>query len=133
MKTKEIKIGTELPSLARVAYQRALDEVEFKPDSSHRDDYAIKVGYSGALLSGYILCGYINDFMVKFFGEKWFTGGEISLSFINKGVRQKDRITIKGTVKDVFREPQGERVTIDFWMEKDDGTKVVVGQAAGSF
>ena len=120
-----------VPPVIKEAYQRALDIADFKPGSSHLDDYAQSRGYSGALLSGYILCGYINEFMVNLFGEKWFTGGEVSLAFINKGVRQHDKVTIKGTVVQKTDTADGTRVTIDFWMEKEDGIKVVVGQASG--
>ncbi len=129
MITRDVKIGASVPSINKAAYQKALDVADFRPGSSHLDEYARTVGYSGALLSGYILCGYINEFMVNFFGEKWFYGGEISLSFINKGVRQHDKVTVKGTVVRTTEEKDAMRVFIDFWMEKEDGTKVVVGQA----
>ncbi len=127
----DIVVGMPVPSMEKVAYQRALDIADFKPGSSHLDDYARTRGYSGALLSGYILCGYINEFMVNFFGQKWFTGGEISLSFINQGVRQHDTLMIKGVVTGKTAGENGERVEIDFWMEKKDGVKVVVGKASG--
>ena len=52
--SKNIKIGSEIPSLTKVAYQRALDEVKFRDDSSHKDEYARSRGYDNALLSGYI-------------------------------------------------------------------------------
>jgi len=128
---QDIQIGMAVPPVRKEAYQRALDVGDFRPGSSHLDGYAQSRGYSGALLSGYLLCGYINEFMVNFFGEKWFYGGEISLAFINKGVRQHDMVTIKGTVVSKNVEKDGVRVNIDFWMEKDDGVKVVVGQAGG--
>jgi len=128
---QDIQIGMPVPPVTKEAYQRALDIADFKPGSSHLDGYAQSRGYSGALLSGYILCGYINEFMVNFFGEKWFTGGEVSLAFINKGVRQHDKVVIKGTVVRKTDTADGIRVTIDFWMEKEDGVKLVVGQASG--
>ena len=84
--SKNIKIGSEIPSLTKVAYQRALDEVKFRDDSSHKDEYARSRGYDNALLSGYILSGYISHFIVDYFGPRWLEDGEISISFIKAGV-----------------------------------------------
>ena len=125
-----IKIGSEIPPLTKTAYQRALDIVDFRDDSSHKDEYARSKGYPGALLSGYILCGYISEFLVNFFGPGWLEGGEVSLSFI-KSVHQNNQVTIRGNVVEKTQEKTGARVTIDLWMEKADGTKVVVGKASG--
>ena len=127
---KDIKVGNEIPSVTKIAYQRALDEVAFREDSSHKKEYAMSKGYTSALLSGYILCGYLSEFLVNFFGPNWLKGGEVSLSF-NKAVHQGDKVTIRGTVVERTDEKNGTRVTVDFWMEKGDGTKVVDGNASG--
>ena len=65
---KDVAVGMEVPPIKKVAYQKALDIGNFLPDSSHKDNYAQSKGYPSALLSGYILCGYINEFLVNSFG-----------------------------------------------------------------
>jgi len=127
---RDIKVGSQLLTLTKIAYQRALDEVAFLEDSSHRDEYTKSKGYAGALLSGYILCGYISHFLVNFFGLEWLQGGEVSLSFV-KAVHQGDEVTIGGTVVEMIENNEGIRLNLDIWMEKNEGIKVIVGQANG--
>jgi acyl dehydratase len=130
IKQKNIRVGMELTPLTRAAYQRALDEFPFLPDSSHKDDYARTKGYASALLSGYILCGYISKYMVEFFGPGWLQGGKIELAFV-KAVHQREQITIKATVIEKTEQKDGTLVKLDFWIEKGEGIKVVVGNATG--
>lgn len=113
---KDIAVGVEVPPVKKVAYQKALDIGNFLPDSSHKDNYAQTKGYPSALLSGYILCGYINEFLVNFFGAGWLKGGDVSLAFV-KAVHQNYEIAIRGTVKAKKAVRGGARVAIDFWIE----------------
>jgi acyl dehydratase len=126
----DIKIGDPVPALTKTAYQRALDTVAFREDSSHKNEYARSKGYKNALLSGYVTCGYINQFMVDFFGPQWLKGGEISLSFV-RAVYQGEQITISGTVVGKTTGKDGTRVLIDFHVDKADGTTVITGNASG--
>lgn len=122
-----LTIGDEIPPVDKVVYQRALAEREFSEDSIHNDDHTKEHGYPGALVSSYVLCGYMSEPMVRVFGESWFRTGKIELTFIGTGVQQGDPVTIRGRVKGI----DGGRVTLELWMEKQDGTKAVVGEASG--
>jgi len=126
----DLKIGQEIISVTRIAYQRALDEFPFLDDSSHKDNYARSKGYPAALLSGYVLCGYLSKYFEDFFGPAWFTGGEIELAFV-KAVHQKQSITIRASVADKIKIKDGTRLTIDFRIEQADGTINVKGRARG--
>ena len=128
---KDITVGMEVPPVIKVAYQKALDVGNFREDSSHKDNYAQTKGYPSALLSGYILCGYISEFLVNFFGAGWLKGGEVSLAFV-KAVHQNYEITIRGTVKEKRAVRGGAKVAIDFWIEGAGGTRHVVGEASGT-
>jgi len=127
----DITIGMEVPPVKKIAYQRALDIGDFREDSSHKDNYAQTKGYPAALLSGYILCGYISEFLVNFFGAGWLKSGQVSLAFV-KAVHQNYEITISGTVKEKKAVRGGAKVTIDFWLESAGGTRHVVGEASGT-
>ena len=127
---RDIRTGDALPAFTRVAYQRALDDFPFLADSSHKDDYAQSKGYKAALLSGYILCGYLSRYFVDFFGPDWLTTGEIDLAFV-RAVHQREQITIRATVTNRIEEKDGARLTIDFSIEKADGVQAVVGKASG--
>jgi hypothetical protein len=126
----DLKSGYEIPSFTRIAYQRALDEFPFLDDSSHKDDYARTKGYPAALLSGYVLCGYLSKYFEDFFGPDWFFGGTIELAFI-KAVHQKQPITIRASVAEKIEREEGLWLTLSFRLEQSDGTINVKGQAAG--
>jgi hypothetical protein len=58
-------------------------------------------------------------------------GSRISLTFINGGVQQGDRITCRGRVTGTTECEEGLRVEAEIWMEKAaPATKVVVGTAS---
>jgi hypothetical protein len=126
------RVGDELETCEKVVYQRALAEREFSAESIHNDDYTRRQGYPGALVSAYVLCGYVSEPLVRFFGASWFTSGEISLRFIGKGVQQSDLVRCGGTVREIVPDADHvhRRVVLDVWMEKANGVRPVVGTAS---
>lgn len=126
------QVGDELETREKIIYQRALEERAFSDESIHNDDYTRRQGYPGALVSAYVLCGYMSEPLVRFFGQAWFTSGEISLRFIGKGVQQRDLIRCGGRVREIVQhggDPH-RRVVLDVWMEKEGGVRPVVGTAS---
>lgn len=131
--TVDFTPGAEVVPLRKTTYQRALAEREFVADSVHSDGYTQARGYPGALVSAYIITGYVAELMMRLFGEGWAGEGRYRVKFIGKGLQQGDPIAVRGLVRTV--EPAGdgrERVTLDVWIEKEDGgAKAVVGEASG--
>ena len=128
----ELAPGVEAPRLRKTVYQRALEEREFVADSVHSDGYTRAKGYPGALVSAYIITGYVSELMMDVFGEDWASTGRYRIKFIGKGLQQGDEIDVRAVVRVV--EPldgDRERVTFDLWIEKEGGTKAVVGEASG--
>lgn len=123
--------GTEIPPVERTAFQRALVERTFLSDSSHNQDYATSLGYPGRLVSGYVLCAYISEMLVNFFGPGWLKGGRFAASFISPGVQERDVVRCRGVVTDEVKEESGKSVDLDIWIEKAQGLRVVVGRASG--
>lgn len=128
----QVQPGYELPGTEKTIFQRALAERAFSADSIHNDDYTRQHGYPGALISAYVLAGYMSEPMVRFFGSSWFSSGEISLRFIGTGVQQGDRVTCGARVREI-QAAAGDcpRLILDVWMEKADGTRPVLGTASG--
>jgi hypothetical protein len=127
-----IEIGTEIPPLRKTAYQRTLAELRFSSDSIHNDEYTRGQGYAGALMSAYVLCGYMSELMVNFSGHDWMRNSEISLTFVNGGVQQGDEIICRGRISRRTECEDGSRIELEIWMEKGAAaTKVVVGRASG--
>lgn len=129
---EQARVGDQLETCEKVVYQRALAEREFSAESIHNDDYTRRQGYPGALVSAYVLCGYLSEPLVRFFGASWFTSGEISLRFIGKGVQQDDLVRCGGTVREIVpgNDHRHRRVLLDVWMEKADGVRPVIGTAS---
>jgi acyl dehydratase len=128
---KDFPMGSEIPSLTKVAYQSTLHTQTFLADSIHDTEYARRHGYTGALVSGYVLNEYMSEMLVNFFGTDWLRGGRISLVFIKPGVQEGDGVTCHGTVMESIIEHSGVRLNLDIWMEKGKGIKVVTGKASG--
>ena len=128
---KDAEVGSEIPAVRKISYQRSLDESVFAADSIHNDGYTRSKGYAGALTSSYVLCGYMSELLVNFFGAGWLKGGRISLTFIDGGVQQGDEITCRGVIVERVEEEDGVRLELDIWMEKGEGVKVAVGKASG--
>jgi hypothetical protein len=127
-----IKTGTEIPPLSKTAYQRALIESEFKPGSIHRDDFTRSKGYKGALVSGLVLTNYVAEMLLKFFGPEWMKGGKLTLTFSKPGVQLGDEIVCRGVIAEKVQEKGITHLTVNVWMEKDKGIKVVTGTAEGT-
>ena len=130
--TEQFQPGYRLPPVEKTVYQRALAERDFREDSIHNDNYTKQNGYPGALVSAYVLAGYVSEPLVTFFGPSWFTTGEFAIRFIGLGVQQGDRVTIGGEVREVQPGSDGgpERVVLDVWMEKEGGIRPVIGTAS---
>jgi hypothetical protein len=127
-----IRVGDALPPIRKPIFQRALAERTFSTDSIHNDDYTQQHGYPGALVSAYVIAGYVTEPLVKFFGESWFTTGKYKLKFIGKGLQQGDPIVCGAVVTAVEDLGDGEqRVSLDIWIDKASGVRPVVGQAIG--
>lgn len=124
-------VGTEILSLSKVAYQRALIESEFKAGSIHRDDFTRSKGYKGALVSGLVLSCYMSEMLLKFFGPEWMKGGKLSLTFMKPGVQLGDKIVCRGIIAEKVQDKGNSHITINVWMEKEEGIKVVEGTATG--
>jgi hypothetical protein len=129
--SRRLAVGDPIPPTAKTIYQRSLAERHFSEDSIHRDDYTRQQGYPGALVSAYVLAGYMSEPMVRLFGSDWFTTGEIALTFVGSGVQQGDAVTCHGRVAGIGHADDRPVLTLDVWMEKQHGSKPVIGTAHG--
>jgi hypothetical protein len=126
-----VRVGDEVPATHKKVYQRSFVEKTYGPNSIHNDDYTKQHGYPGALISAYVLAGYVSEVLVNFFGESWLTTGKYNLAFTGKGVQQGDAITCGAVVTGVDGEPGGDqKVDLDVWIEKA-GVRPVLGRASG--
>jgi hypothetical protein len=126
-----VRVGDELPETHKKVFQRSFVERKYPANSIHNDEYTRQQGYPGALISAYVLAGYVSEVLVNFFGESWLTTGKFNLAFTGKGVQQGDAIACGAVVTAVEGEPGGEqKVELEVWIDKAGG-RPVVGRASG--
>ncbi len=97
----------------------------------HTDDEAAhRAGLPRALAQGRYPVAYISERLMEFFGLGWLQGGRMDVAMV-KGIYPGDTVTVKGVVTGSEAEGSGVRLTLDVWLENQDGEKVTVGTASG--
>ena len=92
----------------------------------HTDKRAAEeLGFEEVVVGGRMTMSYVGDLMDKHFGRSWFEGGKLDIKFTNI-VWPEDVVTAKAVITD---ETDG-RANAAVWMEKEDGTVVIVGSAS---
>ena len=95
------------------------------------EELAKEKGLGGIIVQGGQLCGYLNEMLVKTFGEGYVRGGEIAVSFIHR-VRPGDSVTTHGKVTASSIADGIESCECEVWLENQSGEKVAVGTAKAS-
>ena len=127
MNKEYIQIGQEIPGLSKTAFTPIEQDAR---NPIHTDEYAQKHGLRGALVPGSTLLSYMLEMLYNTFEEKWLRHGKIKVSFIGGGALNGDQITAYGKVKSIDPQEGGNRITLDLWMENQDGVKIMVGEAS---
>ena len=92
----------------------------------HTDKRAAEeLGFEEVVVGGRMTMSYVGDLMDMHFGRGWFEGGKMDIKFTNI-VWPDDVVTARAVVTD---ETDG-RANAAVWMEKEDGTVVIVGTAS---
>jgi hypothetical protein len=125
--TKQINIGEEIPSLTKTAYMPIDPNIR---NVIHTDDYAQDFGMRGALIGGSTLLSYVLEMLYNYFGENWLYHGKIKVSFVGGGAINGDVVTAHGQVSAVEASEDGNRLILDVWMDNQDGSKIVIGEAS---
>jgi acyl dehydratase len=93
----------------------------------HNDvDEARKLGFPDIVVQGMMPLCFVSEMMTARFGQGWLMGGRINLNLVNV-VWRGDKLTARGHVREIAQEGSRRRARLDIWVEKEDGTKVIVG------
>jgi len=96
--------------------------------SYHTDKEASEeLGFEEVVVGGKMTMSLIGEMLEQRFGRGYYEGGTLDVKFTNI-VWPDDRVTAKG----VITHKQAGRAFITVWMEKDDGTVVIVGSASAN-
>jgi acyl dehydratase len=134
---KDLPLGYELEPLSYEITQAKIDVysryVFYGKDTKniHTDDeVARRAGLPRALAQGRYPVAYISERLLEFFGRGWLEGGKIDVAMV-KSIFPGDTVSVRGVV--TAKEPEGERlrISLDVWLENQDGEKATVGVASG--
>ena len=132
--TRETEIGINLPEVTKAIDQPMIDRygvLNGDINTIHYDkEFAQKCGFQDTIAHGLMTFGFVSEVMTRFLGRGWVNGGAINLTFIAP-VHPGDTITTKGKVKEKHAEGEVIRVVAEVWCEKQNGEKVLVGEASG--
>jgi len=96
----------------------------------HTDaDAAKQLGFPNIVVQGMMSTCFVSEIMMREFGEGWLRGGKATLKLTN--VLWVDEVVgANGKVREERPEGTLTRVVCDVWCEKQDGTRILVGEAS---
>jgi acyl dehydratase len=96
----------------------------------HTDaEQAKKLGFPNIVVQGMMSTCFVSRVMQDHFGMGWLEGGEMSVKFTNV-LWVDETVTTHAKVREEVREGTRTRVHCDVWVDKRDGTKVLLGSAS---
>lgn len=129
---RELKEGYEIHGEPKSITMERMRAFSWWPlGSLHTDDEIAKhLGFPSAIAQALMTHAYLTELMTRLFGDRWFRGGKITLTFLG-AMFPGDQITAKAVVRS--REPieSDVRFTFGLWCENQCGEKVTVGSATG--
>lgn len=96
----------------------------------HNDrDQARALGFPDIVVQGMMSLCFISQMMTERYAAGWFEGGRMNVNLVNV-LWQGETVTPHGQVTEERPEGSRTRSTLQTWVEKADGTKIVVGTAS---
>lgn len=92
-------------------------------------EFAVSLGLPDAVAQGLHTYAFMLEWLVQYFGEDWFAGGKLGVSFLSVVV-PGDVVTVRSEVTSTDPASDGTQVTLDIWCENERGQKVAAGTAS---
>jgi len=98
----------------------------------HTDrEQARKLGFPNIVVQGMMSTCFVSRVMQEAFGAGWLTGGKMSVKLTNV-LWVDETVTARGKIREETPEGTRTRVHCDVWVEKDDGTRIALGDASAT-
>jgi acyl dehydratase len=127
--TLDTPVGTPLPEVRGVARNVHARTDRTDEANIHDDATAQKLGFQRGFVAGGQSIAWMSRALVHFFGATYFRTGRFEATYVSP-VFDGDAITVKGLVRERQPEGTGVRLVCDIWLEREDGTRAVVGTAS---
>jgi acyl dehydratase len=122
--------GTPLDPLSRNVHEKMCRLFSGPGDNYHTDrESARALGFPDIVVQGMLPICFVSELLTREFRDGWLAGGKMDVRLVNV-LWAGERVTAKAEVIDEVPEAGRARVHLDVWVEKDDGTKVIVGQGS---
>jgi len=97
----------------------------------HTDrEQARKLGFPDIVVQGMMTTCFVSRVMQRHFGMGWLRGGNMSVKLTNV-LWVDEAVTVRARVREEVPEGTLTRVHCDVWADKDEGTRVLLGEASG--
>lgn len=125
--------GSQLPCIEKYIDQNRMNQwarISGDHNRLHVDpEYARQTSFKGTIAHGPMSLAFLNELMMKCFNEGWAKGGKLfGVRFVSP-VRDGDRIRIGGLITGMIEKEGKPWAECDLFVEKEDGTKAVVGRS----
>ena len=138
--TEKLVPGFNLPSITRtitaeeiISNSRGRESLWGLPPADkniHNDtETAHSVGARDVVAGGVDTMALGWELFLNSFGDRWTNGGKLSCTFINM-VCGGDELTAHAVVKEPPEDALTGHVHLDYWIENQQGEKVIVGRAS---
>jgi len=122
--------GAELTPLKKVVDARRCWMFSGPGRNYHTDvEEARKLGFPNIVVQGMMSTCFASQLMHDAFGAGWTSGGKMSLKLTNV-LWVDENVTARGRVLEEVPEGTCKRIHCQLWIEKDDGTRIAVGDAS---
>ena len=122
--------GADLASVTKIIDERRCWMFSGPGKNYHTDrEQAEKLGFPNIVVQGMMTTCFASEVMQNEFGMGFVEGGKMSLKLTNV-VWVDETLTAHGKVRERVREGTKTRVYCDVWVEKEDGTRVLIGDAS---
>ena len=122
--------GPELAPLKKTVDARRCWMFSGPGRNYHTDrEQAQKLGFPDIVVQGMMSTCFVSQLMLEGFGMGWLEGGRMSVKLTNV-LWVDESVTVRGKTREEHPESDRSRVHCDVWVEKEDGTRVILGSAS---
>jgi acyl dehydratase len=122
--------GPDLASVQKVIDDRRCWMFSGPGKNYHTDrDEAKKLGFPNIVVQGMMSTCFVSEVMQDHFEMGWLQGGRMSVKLTNV-LWVDETVSAHAKIRDENQEGDRTRVHCDVWVEKEDGTRVILGQAS---
>lgn len=96
----------------------------------HNDrEEARKLGFPNVVVQGMMSTCFVSELMQQAFGSGWLAGGRMDVRLTNV-LWVDERVHVHGRVREELPEGTLSRVVCEVWIDKEDGTRILLGEAS---